>query len=577
MSLAIKRYLACLSLVCALMAIYATAISPWLETPQRPTRLTRTSSQPSPSTDWWSHLFAADAWQNQRPMMLQTEQGTLLFQNLEELEMGTTEKRGALLRLSPLTLIVPISNDGQTAAVGDPNAAARAYQNSQLAVVVAREGADILFREAPDWTNRSTPPVIGGLLKGSIQIVGIDPHPKPNALQTGQASSTSQTNQAQPDALGATTSTSNSTSTTGPIVSWSIRTANVRIEGRRVWTTNEVELTSGNSVAVGKDLSIFLKQDLLGPNSSDNGPWGLLGHMELKSVKQVSIQLPPGGLWKDMQIGSPELTAAHAHVPARLTLLCKGVFQFDFVKSIARLSDNVRIEHRFDGETAADEFICHELNAAFDLPEEYAAPDPQAIMVGPMRLNVIDALGIDSVGPLPAQSTVQISAPNIATSLTAKRVQAQLDPRKFGQRRFVIDSHNGRSSEGSRQPQVPIAINHLGNQFHAPSLTFAPAPNGEHLGWLLATGPGDVQTAADSTMGPAVARWQSTLQMQPADAFQIVTLDGRAMIEAAERGHLSSDRINITLQSTGQPPASPAEPGLATTLPSTASQNSMSQ
>lgn len=510
MSTALKRYLLCLGSVCALMAAYCAVVPPMLETPARDPVANRTLGEEAQPIAWWHDLFPAGSWQNANPMLIQTEQGTLLFQTLEQLESEPPDKRGSLLRLRPLTLIVPLSGEAKSAALGDLTASSKVYHNSPLAVVVSPEGADIQFREAPDWTSGATPPVTGGLLRGPIQISGIDPRPL--------------------EAVN------------GSRVNWTIRTSNVRIEGRRVWTNNEVEISSGNSSAIGKDLSIFLKQDLLSPGADDNGPWGLLDRLELVAVKQVNVALPEGGLWKNMKLGSPAIAAAHAQLAATLRLHCKGPFFFDFDRSLAQLSDHVRMEHRFENESTIDEFLCHELNAKFSVLDDGKLPDAKAIMVGPMQLDIIDAVGIDSAGPLPTQSRVQIIAPNIETELAAKRLQVQLD-----KRRFVIDSRNGRSSEGPPASPDIISLRYMGNVFHAPSLEYAAAPLDEHLGWLFASGPGDVQTSGASALGSVTARWQKSLKLQPSDQSQLVTLQGRALLEAEQRGHLASELINITL------------------------------
>lgn len=486
MAIAFKRYLVCLGAVCALMAVYCATVVPILQPPPRDTIDHRASGDDIKPNVWWHHLFAEDSWQNNNPMVLQTEQGTLLFRSLEQL--GPNQ-----WRLAPLSLVVPMSRESRTVVVGDVTAAAKVYQDSPLAVVVAQDGADIQFREAPDWTSGSTPPLTGGLLRGPIEITGIDP-------KRG----------------------------TGP--QWSIRTANLRIDRRHVWTNNEVQITTGNSRAIGKDLSIFLKQDLLGPSSDENGPWGLLDHMELIYVKQVSVDLPPGGLWKGMKLGSETIAAAQAKIPARMELTCQGSFKFDFNESTAKLSDHIRLEHRFANDPAADEFLCHELTASFAVPDPTRPADPNAIMVGPMQLTVVDAIGIDSADPLPPQATVQINAPNIGTQLTAKHLHVQLE-----KRHFAVES------------PASVYLSYMGNVFRAPLLEYAAAPNAEHLGWLFASGPGEVETDASSEFGRATARWNKSLKMQPSESGQVVAIDGRALLEAEARGHLASEHIDVSL------------------------------
>ncbi len=474
MPLALKRYLACLSFVVALMAIYAALINPWLQTPKREVPQVPVEQAKRHIEGWWSELFADTDWQNQPGSVIQTGQGTLLFQKITHLDSGER------VNLSPLTLIIPLSQKDNALVVGDFNASLNVYRNSDLAVIVAPEGAEIEFREAPDWTSGSTPPVVRGQLLGPIEITGIKPKSKvaPGASR----------------------------------VDWTIRTAHVRIEGRRVWTNHDVEFTAGNSQAIGKDLAIGLKRDLMGSGPSAEGQFGLLDYMELRTIKEVNVDLPPGGLWKDVELGKPEVAAAHAQVPARATLRCKGSMIFDFDQSRASLSEHVNLEHRFANEPVVDQFICHELITQFSLPAEDSPVDHQAIMIGPLKLESVDALGIDSVGPRPAQSTVQIVAPNISTDLVAKWLRVKLKPKRH---EFFLDSRNGRSSEGARQGMTQIALNYLGNVLRAPDLYYSQQPGSTQPGLLKANGPGEIQTAADSPVGPAFAKWKSTLTIAP--------------------------------------------------------------
>ncbi len=165
MPLALKRYLICLSTVCVLMGIYCAIVPPILETQQREQRPNTPQAPQINTQGWWYDLFPPDAWQNNNPMRIQTAQGTLLFQSMEQLESGPGEKAGALLRLKPLTMIVPLASEAKNITLGDITAASRMYNSSTLAIIVSQEGADILFQEAPDWTSSAkTPPVEGGRL-----------------------------------------------------------------------------------------------------------------------------------------------------------------------------------------------------------------------------------------------------------------------------------------------------------------------------------------------------------------------------------------------------------------------------
>lgn len=530
MPLAVKRYLACLAVISLLMTVYSAAMTPLLQSPEQATQTWQELTPTTKAEGWWRDLFPSDAWQNQNPMVIQTQQGTLLFQDISKTTNSDT------MRLSPLTLIVPVSSAGREPVVGDLNASLRVYKESQLAVILAPEGAEIQFREAPDWASGAAPPVKEGKLLGPIQIFGINP--KLRESESGAPSKSS--------------------------VAWRIDTTTVRISGRHVWTNNDVTVHFGDNVAIGKDISIFLKQDLMGKRTGGtDGPWGLLDYMEIRTLKQVNISLPAGGLWKGMKLGPPELAAAHENLPARLLLTCKGIFQFDFDELEAKLSDNVLIDHRFENAQAADTFVCHELAAKFSEPMSGRPTSPNTVMVGPMKLDRIDAVAIDSVGPIATINRVKLDAPNIKASMDAKRIEVLLDDDAKGQC-FSVNSLNGRSSQGSRQTMTPIALSYMGTTIHANELKYITEPNQLHPGWLEAAGPGDIETSEDSPVGRAAARWQTRLSMRPAQdqPMHVITLEGRALIEAYGRsspqiatsstGFLTSEQIDITLKPTGE-------------------------
>lgn len=528
MPLAVKRYLACLAIIGLLMAVYSAAMTPLLRSPEYVAQAMQEATPGSQIAGWWRDLFPPDAWQNQNPMVIQTQQGTLLFQDISKTTTSDT------MRLSPLTLIVPISDAGRAPVVGDLNASLRVYQESQLAVILAPEGAEIQFREAPDWSSGTAPPVKEGKLLGHIQIFGINP-------KLRQAAHASQQE---------------------PPIEWQIDTTTVRISGRHVWTNNDVTLKFGDNLAVGKDISIFLKQDLMGKRTGGDGPWGLLDTMEIRTLKQVSVSLPPGGLWKGLKLGPPELAAAHENLIARMMLTCKGIFQFDFDESEAKLSDHVLIEHRFENANFADTFECHELSAKFSEPPVGSPRNPNSVMVGSMKLDHVDAVAIDSVGPIATINRVKLNAPNIAAALDAKRIEVIMDDDAKGQC-FAVNSINGRSSQGSRQTLIPITLSYMGTIIHANDLKYISEPNQLHPGWLEANGPGDVETSENSALGRAAARWQTRLSMRPAEnqPLHVITLEGRALLEAYGRsttvgaegnaGFLTSDHIDVTLKPAG--------------------------
>lgn len=499
MALALKRYMVCLGALVALMALYGLVLAPQFEPPTRIAGRDKFDTEDSQPAAYWKHLFAPDAWQNSNPMVIQTQQCTLLYKSLKQIDPNSAQ-RANQWRLEPLTLIVPMSRVSKSASVGDLNAASQIYRDSPLAVIVA-ETADIQFQSALDLSKSSMPPVTDGLLRGPIQITGIDPRK-------------------------------------GPGPQWTLKTSNVRIDRRRISTPNAVEILAGNSIARGQDLTIHLKHNLLGPGVDDGGPWGLLDRMELIYVQQVSFSLGPGGLWKGLKLGDPAIQAKNAQKPATINLKCKGMFHFDFEQSQARLFDHIRMEHRFEGDSIHDELLCQELLAQFSTRNESSDADAgeasrsaNAVTIGPMNLDWVDALGVDATGPQESQRTVSINAPNVATQVTAKHLRMQLDKRQI-----MIDDRSG-----------TVQVNHAGNVFRAPVINYEAAADNRQFGRMIAPGPGEIETSGQSPLGHAKVRWEKNLQVMPLNQGHLITLEGPSLIEADTRGHLAGKHIEITL------------------------------
>ncbi len=510
-----KQYVTALGVVLLAMLVYrwtvAVSIEPTGQDKVKPVVFKNTLH----TTQWWKQLFAADSWQQSEPKVLQTPRGILLFKNWTQL--GPDQ-----WRLEPLTMIIP-QTDSMPAAAQSSDAS-QSLTEQDVWIVNAEQGAVIQFREAFDWTKGSTPPVIGGRLEGRINI-------------TRRAKEISDDRP------------------------WMLTTSDVRIDRRHISTIKPVEIRWDNSVIRGRDLSIFLKQDLLSDSQDDASPWGVLETMELIYVEEINVGLPPGGLWADMKRSSPQLPVVQG-LPAQLRLESGGPFRFDFVTSQAQLMNGVHAIHQL-GSLAPDQFWSQELQVKLtpELPGTSKTSDASktAIKVGGLQLKQLTARGMDPVGPINGQTLVRLDAPNIGAAARAKRLNVN-----FLDHQLEL---SGRL-ESPQAVSTVATLDYLGYSFRSPLIQYRQDPAAEHLGWLAADGPGELQVAADSKMGQCNVRWQKSMRMKPDGNEQWISLAGKTLVESAVHGFLTSDSLDIWLKPS---PANAAKQVVAPESPSAAS------
>ena len=491
----IKQYLISLGLVLLAMLVYRGTIVPLIE----PTR----KEKPQPvvyhndlqTGQWWQRHFPSDAWQKGQPKFLQTPRGILLFQNITRL--GPDQ-----LQLEPLTMIIPQSNKkGQGQSDGDQPLA-----DQDVLIVNAERGAVIQFRDALDWTKAKTPPVIGGQLKGQIHITRKSKDPADERP-------------------------------------WYLTTSDVQIDRRKISTVKPVEIRWDNSLIRGRDLSIFLKQDLLSDSGNDPSPWGILDNMELIYIDEIRVGLPPGGLWADMKKASPELPVTQG-LPAHLQVQSGGPFRFDFVASQASLMNGVQAIHQV-GSLPPDQFLSQEVQVTLAPTRSNSAPKSSqtTVSMGTMQFKQLTARGMDPVGPLNGQNIVRFEAPNIGASARAKRLNIN----------FVDNQIElaGRL-EGPQSVSTVSTLDYLGYSFRSPSIQYRQSPNSEHLGWLSAEGPGELLIAASSLMGQCNVRWQKSLNMKPDGDAQWISLLGKTLVESKIHGFMTSESLDLWLKPNAQ-------------------------
>ncbi len=496
----IRRYVSTLLGLLIAMGGYALFVVPAIEPPQRPHAALPPFSGALGGTPWWSTLFPADAWQASNPQILQSKRGIVLLSQSWEQEGPKT------LRLRPLTMILP---------QGDAPDSSDAVRD--VLIISSDLGAVIHLEEEFD-PSVSTPSVERGQLSGAIEVTR-QVQGKPNEYP------------------------------------WKFRTSDLSLDRSRVFTQQEVVIEWPEGIIVGHDMKLTLQGDLLGAhNKQDSSPWGPLRTLELYHIDRIEAALPSGGLWRDSQLTPPAGQPPLSTLPAMMKLACGGRFTFDFSKSRATLTGGVQITHQL-AQLPADEFSSQEVTLQIEPPAStqsspfHSASESQSRgALGGIQIRQIEARGVDSLENFVGERKVEFNAPTIDAYATAKRLRIDLV-----ENRIELDGkldHPGAT-------QSTAWLKYAGYEFTAPRIDYdsdgspsSPPLAAEHLGYLIATGAGELRMPSAAGIGKAQVRWQDSLKMRPTDIAgqQWVGLFGNVLVESDLHGYMASDQLEIWLR-----------------------------
>ncbi len=456
-------------------------------------------------------LFPVGAWELGQPKVLETNQGTLLFDDYKQLENGD-------LRLPRCTLISYIDPPKDDDASQSSSPVAEAVPNrsspestskaSRRPVVMrASEGAVLSFDPPPDFMLGKFGQLVGGKLQGDVTIYS------------------PATNAASDDGLRVTTK-------------------NIQIDRKRIWAPSEVDFRFGQNRAQGRDLSIHLEQPqtIAGRKKA---AMGRIRSLELVHVDEVNLQIE-GDMFAMMK--GPEQPRSAPHQPAAslpivrsatpVEIKCQGPFRFDFDALIASLEERVDvIRHNLDG--PSDQLNCELLeihfapkgNEAVDpgvsIPE--VSPEPSSTSrssrPGPMEPRKIIAVGFP----------VMIRAPSMRAGARAKRIEYD-----FLTRRVELS--------GSENATL------FSEQFfvEAPRLEYELLEGGR-LGRLQAAGPGLARGQMGKEKRPFQANWAGTVSLLPQGKNKVLSLMGQANLSLTGIATLKANELHLYLLEVPRP------------------------
>ena len=256
----------------------------------------------------YARFFPVGAWERDKPKVLRTPHGSLLFQDYRTGANGR-------LNLHPVTMIVEVESS---------TTESEAETDSRWVVMQAPEGAELQFQRALSLMSAKAGKLLGGRLRGEVTLWSPPSQP-------------------------------------GGKNDLFVRTQNLRITLDRIWTTAAVEFRFGPNSGTGRELLLDFDntEDVEGHLAL-----GKLRTLELIHLDQLQIELPDSGktplISKNVPHDQPSASQA-----THLQLRCKGPLLFDFLRQTASLEEDVQVTH-FADSGATDRLFCQQLKAYFE-------------------------------------------------------------------------------------------------------------------------------------------------------------------------------------------------------------------
>ena len=305
------HYLTALGFLLVASLTYQAVVAPLMEPPPFVAVPVKQENVMVP-VDALSDIFPEGAWQRGVCKRLQTTNGNfmLLFQNWEQ----TSDDRW---KLWPITVVIGRDSDGQAL--------------QQPVVMEAESGAEIRFTESLDMLSGNAPPIHDGRLNGIVEIKRQGDDHRRHLM---------------------------------------IRTANVGIDNRKVWTTEAIQMMFGDARVIGRDLTLHLA-NATGTIPSSAHAAAVLDRMELIYLDEMVVPLHDGPLWSPGE--KPVRVAGASSAPASLALNCGGRVEYDFALDKLTMRNTVSLVHSVVG-GAEDRFQCDALELSLREPTNRHLP-----------------------------------------------------------------------------------------------------------------------------------------------------------------------------------------------------------
>ncbi|MCC9654820.1 hypothetical protein [Rhodopirellula halodulae] len=501
----LRDYLIGLCALVAMAGLYQVTVAAWLTPPEivaAPVSPPKMSGGDGNLDD----LFADTDWQRGRTIRLKTDDGMLLCKDCKQ-------KDGQTWELKPITIV--IGRGLNEAGSKEP------------ILISASEGALIKFDAPLDVMSGVAPSIERGQLRGDV-IIQRSTQPTGEAAKLASAYQVQGISSEPPDPMTATDSVLH------------IRTSNVGIDRRTIWTNDPIHMQVGRATMIGRVLTLHLAASASSAGRS-NDVTGTLDRMELVYLQKLSLPLDdPNDPSQDEPKGVVEVR-------------CGNMIQYDFALDQLSLNQDVEL---------------------LRLPPAASATTNQ---ITPPSDNWIDRFRCDSLvmtlrDPLNSKLRRDTAMDWIdRVEATGSPVQMEIRSQMFGMTagRIVFDPVEGwliadplsvldaPGQAPTHQPQndfVRLQRGELEAFLSQIRYRFNPSAP-KQLGTISVEGPGRVfHHAADSAMRSF--SWQNDLQIEPQgvatpDELQVdfsVWCEGQLRAVLADGGSFLADRVEGLLQ-----------------------------
>ena len=346
----LSRYLISLVVLVAAYGAYALLVVPFIEPAVRFGETSASGADPqhepgdhqSRRDAFLAQLFPAGSWQLQKPKVLETEYGMLLFRDI-------TPADGGYLEIKPCSIVYQRPDT---------------EKKDRPLIVDAPGGATMKFDGEVDFSRGRIGSFVGGRLPGRIQIFGPASSPQ------------------EKDAVN-------------------IITSNVQINPQQIWTTEAVQFQFGPHHGSGHDMVLRLdaRPDPLGGNAPKVAVRDVLSfelvhvdRMHFESEERVSLGLNLAGAGRPVENKST------------VDIHCQGPLRFDFKTHIASFEQDVHlVGNRAGG--PADELRCQWLGVYFasSEPADKAAKVPNAQRLQGLKIAKLVAVGYPATVAAPRE------------------------------------------------------------------------------------------------------------------------------------------------------------------------------
>jgi hypothetical protein len=487
-------------------AVYGMVVVPWLEPHREWSDPVHPVVQREKQAPWWSRYFQPGDWQLGEATVLETERGVLLFRDRKEVG-------DHILQLSPLTLVLPRGASNETG--GEP---------SEVLLIECDQGAEFEFSGRLDPLKGAPPPLVGGMLRGLIRMRSTSPsgHTLSNML---------------------------------------IQTRDVHIDARTLWTSQTVQIQLGESQIEGRELLIELDKELLSEPADTGGasssPFQGFKSLSLQYLDRAWIRLPDGGLLGSAASHPTADPRAAFLPPAHLSIGCKRVFQYNFLRNVATMDGGVTIEHHVEG-MRPDRFSCDQLAIHLNVTSDpVAAKDPQAAA---WQVRLVEAIGKDTDDEEEDHYWVLLHAPDQQYRLQARSL-------RWDQTAGKIEVSN--ALPGNRFPasipaylqlkQLEIWSEQL--DFQNDALDASSSRSLDRLGILNAKGPGKCNAKIDPDASWQL-NWTQSLQLAPDGPADWLSIQGEAKAAHTTQGSFSAQRIDLWISKQDASPSDAKPQGI---------------